>query len=182
MSTEEEYINQLESRFGKVNEIRKIASEDPTKPEIAVFYFYDLPEGLLTAITYGLSNADMKEWKHAKPELIVTLDTEDINWGLSAGYFASAFFNEKLFHYGSLFSLDGPISNESKMNGFFTFAPSFLNQDESTFELKDRKIVLAGMYPLYPEETSLYRRIGLEAFWHLEGYDMYGTKRKNLGL
>ena len=182
MNIAKEYLTQLEERFGKTNDIHKIGCEDESKPEIDVYFFEDLPEGLLTAITLGLSNAKMEEWKYASPELIITLDTKDKGWGLCAGYFISSFFKEKLFTYGSLFSLDTPISEESKMTSFFTFAPSFLKQDEATFELSDRKIILSGMYPLYSEEILLYQNIGLEEFWHLDGFDMYNVNRKNLAI
>ena len=84
-----EFLLALDDRFGEVDEIRKIQSEG--KPEIVVFYFRDLPEpGTLTAITCGLSSAEHPDWKHGAPELIVSLDTEDLGWGLAAAYFASA--------------------------------------------------------------------------------------------
>ncbi len=180
MQFREEWLTQLEERFGKVDAIHPIQCENEEKPTINVFFFHKLPEDCLTAITCGLSNAKMKEWKYGKPELIVTLDTSDISWGLAAGYFASAFFNEKRFQYGDLFTLDKTISDESKMSAFFVFAPSFLSPDEARFELNDRIINLACMYPLYPEEVNLYTKIGLEQFWHLEGFDMYNVLRRNL--
>jgi len=174
----QEWLKALEERFGEVNEILPVQSEG--MPKIYVLYFYDLPEkGSLTAITCGLSNANNPNWKFGRPELIVTLDTSDRSWGLGTGYFASAFFGKKDFSYGDIFKIDDPLSDESEMNAFLVFGPSFLNQDEAKFELSDRTISLTGMYPLYEEEIELYDKIGLEKFWHREGFEIYNPKRKN---
>lgn len=173
------WLEALENRFGRVNEIKEMQSEG--KPKIHILYFYDLPEkGTLTAVTCGLSNSNHPEWKHAKPELIVSLDTDDPGWGLGIGYFASAFFDEKRFSYGDIFMVDDPISNESPMNAFLVFAPSFLNQEQAKFELPDRTIFLTGMYPIHEEEIELYDRIGLKEFWHADGFDMYNPRRNKI--
>lgn len=169
----------IEERFGTIDDVVEVQSEG--KPQVKVFYFEDLPEeGALTAVTCGLSNASHPDWIAEKPELIVSLDTNDKSWGFAAGYFASAFFNEKTFSYGDLFKLDDPISNESEMNAYFVFAPSFLDQEQATFHLPDRIIHLAGMYPLYDEEIDIYNEIGLKAFWHLEGFDLYNPRRNKV--
>jgi len=176
---EKSWLEALEERFGQVDEIREMQSDG--KPKISIFYFYDLPEkGTLTAITCGLSNSNYPDWKFGKPELIVSLDTEDPSWGLGIGYFASAFFDEKRFSYGDVFKIDDPISDESPMNAFLVFAPSFLDKEQAKFELPDRTIFLAGMYPIYNEEIDLYNHIGLEGFWHSDGFDMYNPRRNKI--
>jgi len=173
------WLEALEKRFGEINEIKEMQSEG--KPKIFVFYFHDLPEeGTLTAITCGLSNSNHPDWKYGNPELIISLNTEDPSWGLGIGYFASAFFNEKRFSYGDVFKVDDPISNESPMNAFLIFAPSFLDKEQARFELPDRTIHLAGMYPIYDEEIELYDRIGLKEFWHSEGLNMYNPRRDKI--
>ena len=176
MNFDKEFLLSLEERFGQVDEIKKIADDD--KPEVIVFYFRNLPEkGSLTAITCGLSNAKHPDWKFGAPELIVTLDTEDTSWGLAAGYFASAFFGEKRFSYGDVFKVDDSLSDESEMNGYFLFAPSFLDHDEAEFKLSERTIHLVGMYPVYNEEIDIYYDVGLERFWKADNFDMYDPKR-----
>jgi len=173
------WLEALEERFGEVNEIKEIQSEG--KPKIFVFYFHNLPEdGTLTAVTCGLSNSSHPDWKFGRPELIVSLDTEDPSWGLAVGYFASAFFNEKRFSYGDVFQMDDPISDESPMSAFLVFAPSFLDQTQAKFSLQDRTINLVGMYPIFEEEVELYDKIGLKEFWHSEGFELYNPRRNKL--
>ena len=166
----------LEERFGTIDDTLEIQSEGC--PKIKIFYFEDLPkEGILTAVTCGLSNASHPDWIGGKPELIVSLDTSDKSWGFAAGYFASALFGKNTFSYGDIFKLDDPFSDESDMNVFLAFAPSFLDQENSTFNLPDRTIHLIGMYPLYDEEIGVYNQIGLKDFWHSEGFELYNPQR-----
>lgn len=176
MAFAKDFLLALEEKFGEVSEIRKIGSEG--KPEITVFYFNDLPEeGLLTAVTCGLSGANHPDWKNGAPELIVTLKTQDTGWGLAAGYIASAFFGEKKFEYGDLFRLDDPFSDDNAMKTYFVFAPSFLDRDDSRIEVGGRVVHMKGVYPLYDEELELYKQAGLERFWKAEGFDLYETDR-----
>lgn len=178
-SFETNWLKALEERFGEIDGIVEVqANED--QPEIKVIYFEHLPEeGTLTAVTCGLSQSSHPDWEEgSKPELIVSLDTNDKSWGFAAGFFASAFFNQKRFSYGDIFEIDDPISEESEMSAYLVFAPSFLDQEQATFELPDRTIHLQGLYPLFASEVDLYDQIGLEKFWHSDGFDMYDTQRK----
>ena len=173
------WLEALEDQFGEVNEFQEIQCDG--KPKIYLLYFYDLPEkGIMTAVTSGLSNANHPDWKYGKPELIISLETDDLDWGFGIGYFASAFFEEKTFSFGDVFQTDDPISKESGMNAFLTFAPSFLDQDQATFSLPDRTIHLTGMYPIYEEEIELYDKIGLEKFWFSDGFEIYNPQRDKI--
>jgi len=168
--------NTLKECFGTIDDILEIQSEGC--PKIKIFYFEDLPEeGTLTAVTCGLSNASHPDWIGGKPELIVSMHTSDKSWGFAAGYFASALFGKKAFSYGDIFKLDDPFSNESDMNVFLAFAPSFLDKENATFNLPDRTIHLIGMYPLFNEEIEIYNQIGLKEFWHSEGFELYNPQR-----
>lgn len=170
------WLEALEAKFGEVTEVREWQCRD--KPLIYIFYFDDLPEkGFTTAITCGLSNSNHPEWKLGKPELIVTMESKSRRWGQAAGFFASSFFDEKRFSYGDMFSLDHPISDEGDMSAYLVFAPSFLGKEDSRFVLGDRVIHLVGLYPVYDEEIAIYDRIGLKAFWHADGFEMYNPRR-----
>lgn len=175
-------MDHLTEMFGRENELHKVETEDG-KSSVFVFFYENLPEeGTLTAVTLGLSEASHPDWVHGCPELIISLDTKNKQWGLSAAHFAAFYRGQAAFSYGETFTQLGPLTDESPMNGYFVFAPSFLDQEQSTIRLPDRTIHLAGLYPLYPEEIPLFRQIGLEAFWHRDGFDMYDIRRNNLAL
>jgi hypothetical protein len=174
------WIEALEARFGKVTTIKKM--QCPNKPVIYIFYFDGLPEkGCLTAITCGLSRAKHPDWKLGAPELIVTMSSPSYSWGMAAGYFASSFFGEKRFSYGDVFKVDDPLSpDEGEMNAYLLFAPSFLDEEQSRFVLPEGTVNLVGLYPLYEDEIAIYDRIGLEAFWHADGFEMHNPKRSHV--
>lgn len=176
LTNAEIYSNYLELMFGKADVIRRMEAKDG--PAVHVFYYHDLPvDGTLTAITYGLSEGNHADWHNGKCELMVSLKTKDESWGLAAAFFAGQFRDEKPFTYGSLFTLDEPISAESAMSGFLVFAPSFLEQHQTTLVMPDYNIFLKGLYPIYPQEIEVYHNIGLEAFWHHANFDMYNVNR-----
>jgi hypothetical protein len=175
------FLERITEVFGPEDTITRIAASDGG-PAVHVFFFKDLPEpGMLTAVTYGLSESDNPDWVSGRPELIVTLETQDESWGEAVGQLAAELRVDCPFAYGNLFPSDQPIASESDMAGFFCFAPSFLDRDDATLQIADRTIFLKGMYPVYREELELIKRVGLKDFWHMDGYDMYDVRRPNLG-
>ncbi|MFJ5725717.1 hypothetical protein [Streptomyces sp. NPDC093149] len=50
---------------------------------------YDnLPDGLLTALTYGLSLAERPDWQHGSPELCLSVSSTNVIWTHAAGFLA----------------------------------------------------------------------------------------------
>ena len=171
--------NALEARFGKASEVRNVQVGDG--PNIFVFFFPDLPRnGSTTAITSGLARADHPDWKLGRPELMVSMRSDRLDWGLSAGYFASIFFRKKRFSYGDVFRADIPLAEDTDMNAFLLFAPSFLQPEQARFDLGGKPIHLVSMYPLYDDEIRLYRRIGLQAFWETAGFERDNPARPRI--
>ena len=176
-----EWLSALESRFGEVNEIRKMQADGG--PTIFAFYFRDLPEpGFITAVTCGLSRANHPDWKLGTPELMVTMRSDSLNWGLAAAYFASSYYGEKRFSYGDIFKIDDPISDDSEMNAYLLFSPAFLDNDQSQFDLGGKPINLVAMYPLYDDEIAIYDRVGLKAFWHADGFELDNPGRQRVRI
>jgi hypothetical protein len=172
-----EWLAALEERFGrKVSEIRKIGAKD--KPVIHALVFHDTPKRYLTtAVTCGLSDTTHPHWSEKKPELVITMNSPKLHWGLGAAWVASLFFDEMRFHYGDLFKIGSPISDEGPMDAVFLFAPSFV-EAHAPFTLSDRTIHLVGTYPIHEAEIEVYRAIGLESFFKHPAFDSYDPERK----
>jgi len=172
----------LEDRFGmqaaRIGDI-KVAG----KPRILVYYFADFPaKGMLTAVTGGLSNAGHPNWVNGKPELMISLHTEDHGWGSGIGYFAQSFFDDDAFGYGSSYKLDQPLSGDSAMNACFVYKPAFMSQEQIKFELPDRTIFVAGMFPMYDDEVPLFEKMGVKDFWNSPGFDCYNPRRMRISV
>jgi len=178
---EREWLLALEKRFGVEATIAQVTLAD--RPRMLIYYFKDFPEnGMLTAVTAGLSNASHPDWIHGKPELSFALRTEDSKWGASAAFLAQAFFDQKPFRYESSFAIDRPMSGDSPMNACFVYSPPFLNSDQIKFELSDRTIFLAGLFPMYEEEIAVYESKGFLEFCRTPGFDPYNPRRANLAV
>ncbi|MES2162082.1 MAG: suppressor of fused domain protein [Pseudomonadota bacterium] len=176
---EDAWREALEERFGVKTQVVGIKTE--SNPRMLVYYFKDFPvKDMLTAVTCGLSNANRPEWIHGKPELMFSLHTTDPLWGSSAALLAQNFFDTGSFAYNACFKLDTPMSSDSDMNACFVYKPPFLDGDKIKFELSDRTIFLAGLYPMYDEEVSLYETIGMQAFWNTPGYAPLNPRRLSL--
>lgn len=181
MTDAQAFLGILTGIFGPETHVSRV---DPSRggPPVFVYYFEDVPrKGALTAVTFGLSLGDHPDWRPAKPELIVSLDTGDRCWGQAAAYFAAEYRGERRFRCGDVFVMDEPITEGSGMTGFVMFAPPFLSPEQARIVLPGEPVDLIGACPINPAETVLLREIGLEAFLHREGFDPYDAYRPNLG-
>jgi hypothetical protein len=173
------WLRALEGRFGKVAEIRNVqVGENPT---IFVFFFRDLPRpGMTTAITCGLARANHPDWKVGRPELMISMRSDRLDWGLTAGFLASAYFKQKRFSYGDVFRVDVPLAEDTEMKAYVLWAPAFLTKEQAKFNLGAKPIHLVSMYPLHEQELALLERIGLKELWHSEGFEMDNPARPPL--
>jgi hypothetical protein len=53
------------------------------------------------------------------------------------------------------------MSKDSAMNACFVYRPQFMNEEQIKFELPDRTIFLAGLFPMYDEEVPMYESKGI---------------------
>jgi hypothetical protein len=176
---EHAWLHALEQRFGVRAHVVGVKPEPV--PRMLVYYFNDYPaKGMLTAVTCGLSNAEHPNWKFGKPELMFALHTQDPSWGDAAALLAQNFYGKHAFSYQSLFRMDGPMAADTDMTSCFVYKPPFLEGDQLKFELADRTIFLAAMYPLHDEEVTLYESIGMQEFWNTPGYEYLNPRRASL--
>lgn len=172
------FIQHLGNTFGDEDVIHKADAEDGGQP-VFVFVYKNLPEdGMITGVTYGLSALPFKPWKYSRPEMIVSVQSLNLNWPIAAGIFAGSFRGQKVFQYGDVFTTDDPLASDSKMDGFLVFAQSILEPEQATVQLNDYRINFSQFYPIYRSEIPIYEKIGLEAFLHHPGFDMYDISRK----
>ena len=148
------------------------------QPPLWAMAYRDIPEpGSLTGFTYGLSSAEHPDWKLGYPELMISLDSNDIEWVLAVGYLAKAYRGISPFSYGTIHRFGEQVSAESEMKAFVVFAPSLLAQADAHIELPDRTINLVQMYPIYESEIEMIKFEGVGKFFDKVG-DVHDPKRK----
>lgn len=168
----------------ETGEMRKIESLNPNLPAIYVFIFKDYPDkNLRTFVTYGLSEVTHPKWHFGRPEVILSVESDDEIWGRGLTAIVNRFRGEKTFSNGSTYMFDTPLASESEMAGFVIFKPSFLSQEETILQLPQKTIYFIQAYPIYPGEANLIGKKGFEAFWGDERLeDVYDVKRKDISI
>ena len=150
---------------------------------VSSLVYRDLPEkGMITAVTYGLSLAPHPHWKEGRPELMISVKSDDISWGQVAGYLANQLRGDCPFIFGNTINFGGPVSDSSEMDAFLVFAPSVVSEPEM---LKvdlglDYKVHITGLYPIYASEMQLVEEWGLEKFLHHPGFDAFDVNRDRI--
>jgi hypothetical protein len=175
----ERYIEHIEKIFLQEPEIFSFEPTSENSLGGTVFVYHDIPEpGYLTAVTYGLSLYPNKAWVNGRPELIMSVESTDMNWANVLGYIISSYEQQIDFSYGEIVNFGEQVSEDSKMDAFFIFAPSILeSEDYLDIDVLEYKINLTGIYPIYSKEINTIETIGLEKFMKNPSYDMYSVNR-----
>lgn len=182
MNNAELFIQHLDRVTGRSEDvIRQVKSTDPALPHVVVFVYKDWPmEGFITGFTYGLSAANHPDWKFGKPELMISVESQDESWTCAIGCMAEELRGKCPFRYGSTINFHEKVSDESDLDAFLIFGPPFLEKDQQAVKLKDFTCNIVGMYPMFSSELSLYDELGLEQFWHLPDWDPLNVQRQPL--
>jgi Suppressor of fused protein (SUFU) len=157
-----------------------IGSTTPGLPPVASIVYRDLPEpGMLTSFTYGLSLASHPNWVYGRPELCISVNSDDLRWATAMALLAERMRGDCPFSYGDIIGFGETISEESPMTDFVVFAPAAIDPDGWTVDMgEELPIHIAGLYPIHASERRFIRDNGLEAFWHLADWDPYDVRRE----
>ncbi|MBX2895975.1 MAG: hypothetical protein KF763_11065 [Cyclobacteriaceae bacterium] len=179
----EKYLEHLDKIFQQEPTLYKNDSLIDGLPGVTTIVYKDIPEkGFITALTYGLSLVKHPDWKLGRPELCISVNSPNLEWGLVVGHLANNLRGDCPFSYGQTINFREQISSDSEMDAFFIFAPSTLTkEDYSNIDIgTDYKINIAGLYPMYSDELEVYEIIGLKSFWHHPNFDNYSITRKKI--
>jgi len=172
------FFDHLDRIFGEPSVIHRSEPIDGLPP-VAVFVYKNIPEpGMITGVTYGLSLYPHPAWKLARPEMVVSVDSLDTAWPCAAGVFAADYRGKSRFCFGDVFTTDGPLAPDTKMDAFLIFALSILPQELQTVQMDHYKVHLSQFYPIYRSELPLYEKLGLERFFKHPQFDIYDVGRK----
>jgi hypothetical protein len=183
MSRVERYLAHLDELRGGIEP--RFLPVESTKADlkgVTVITYAHLPDDLTTALTYGLSLATHPDWKNGRPELCISVKSEDDRWAWAIGEVAQDLRGSCPFCYGDTINFGCQISPESDMTAFVIFAPAALDRADCQIDVSPEGHVghdiihLTGAYPIHEVERQYIRENGLEAFWK-SGWDMYDVTR-----
>ena len=180
----EKYLEHLDDIFPIEPEFNIFDSNKPELSGVTSIIYKDIPEkGMITGVTYGLSLERHSEWLEDKrAELIITVDSDKIDWALVVGYVANNLRGHAPFCYGDTINFGEKISDDSEMSAFTVFVPSILeNEDYLDIDIGlSYKINISGLYPIYSSEIEFIKRNGFEQFIDHENFDLYSINRKKI--
>ena len=183
MTPIEKYLDHLDNIFQAEPQFYREKSLHDKFPGVANIVYNDIPEkGMITALTYGLSLIKHKDWKFGRPELCISVESQNKSWGQIAGFLANQLRGKFPFCYGQTINFREKISDDSEMDAFLIFAPSILDK-EHYLDINigtDYKINIAGLFPIYSSELEQIDKIGLEAFWKHPDFDPYNVQRNRV--
>jgi hypothetical protein len=123
---------------------------------------------------------DFVEWTESRPELFISVASQDPAWGLAVGYTAFRARGEYGFCVGQPVGFGAQISDESEMSGFLPFFPITLPREAAEFTLPDgTRISLIEMIPIYNGEVEMIRREGFGKFMDTNP-DIYDVRRPDV--
>jgi hypothetical protein len=172
------YLAHLDALAGGVEPEYKIwESTKPGLPAVTSIVYRGLPEDLLTGLTYGLSLAEHEQWRGSKPELCISVRSEDPSWAIVAGHVAQTLRGSCPFCYGDTINF-GEITPESAMTAFVVGPPAVLDPaDHTGIDVgEDRPVSIAGLYPIHDVERRYIGEHGIDSFMRL-GWDCYDVTR-----
>lgn len=181
----EKFLAHLDRLSGGVEPLFfPVASTKPGIPGVTEVAYRNLPDGLLTTLTYGLSLAQHEEWRLGSAELCMSVRSEDLIWSHALGFLAEAYRGDCPFAYGNTINFGERVAPDSEMTAFVVFAPAVLDREDYVgidvgipgHEGHD-VINIQGVYPIHESERQFVIESGLKAFWELD-WDPYDVRRR----
>jgi hypothetical protein len=177
----EEYFKALDDLTGGAKSKNVAITEEHERPPLWVFIYHDLlgPRSV-TAFTYGLSSEHHPQWAKGKPELVISVHSDDERWALAMGFLAKELRGECAFSYGQILRFGDRIIPGSDMSAFMVFAPCVLDEQQRHIVLSDRTINIVQLYPIYEDEIDLIQSGGVETLFENQDYEPYSVKRRSV--
>lgn len=177
MTRVERYLAHLDRLSGGVEPLfLPVPQPDDQPHRIVTIVYRDLPEpSMLTSLTYGLSLASHPEWTLGRPELCLSVRSDDLRWAHAVGHLAATLVHDCPFSYGDTIDVGEPVAGDTRMTAFVVFAPAVLDRADYLDVLAAPRgadpedvVNIAGLYPIHDSERRFIHAHGLEAFWQLD--------------
>lgn len=175
----ERFLAHLDRLSGGVEpQFWPIESTAPGHEGLTAIGYRDIVEdGLLIGVTYGLSLGRQESWQRGRPELSISVRSDDPAWVLAIAYLAEQLRHDCPFHHGDTINFGEPVATGSSLDGFVVSSPLAFDPDDARVDVgDDLPIVVMGMVPTYATEREFIAEQGPEAFWQLD-WDPYDVAR-----
>ena len=130
-------------------------------PRIDIGFWERLPApDLNTYFTVGLSKLPFQHASPERPELLLSVQSRDISWGLAMGFVANQAGDSFTFPTGETIDFKAKISPDSEMSGFLIVPQMVFPEEFNVFDTGPFAIRLMQLLPLYASELRAIRILG----------------------
>jgi len=175
-----EYFDSIEEITDCEGTYFPIHDEEDKPSGIVIATYENIPEAShKTFFSYGLSIAQHQEWKSSTPELLLSVKSDEDDWGLAMGEVILQSRSKSLFSVGTVVDFKAKISSDSDMSAFFIYFNCLLEREASYIRIPGiMPIFLQQMYPIYASEIDLFNEIGPQKFFTLPDVDFFDVRRE----
>jgi len=158
----EKYLEHLDSVF----EIEPRFFEFSIQGEFPPFYsltYRDKPHhGMVTGITLGVSFVEPRNRGNARPELMVSVNSEDDLWALALADIGYQHRGQFEFRPGDTINFNAKVSDESAMTSFLVWKQNVMQEDLELVCLPDWHIEIVQLFPIHDNERLSINEHGPE--------------------
>ncbi|WP_284978679.1 suppressor of fused domain protein [Arthrobacter sp. fls2-241-R2A-200] len=178
----EQFLSHLDDLSGGIEpRFFPVEKSHPGLPGVTAIVYDNLPErGMITGFTYGISLANNPLWRFGKPELCISVKSDDVRWPLALAHIGEGQRGNP-FQIGDTINVGERIAPDSDMTAFVIFAPAVLDREDYTgINIGETlPINLSGLYPIHEAERRYIQDHGIGAFWDLD-WDPYDVSRPSV--
>ena len=178
----DDYLEHVDALTLREAKFARASPPEDDWPISVIMYPPDSVDDSYVSFTAGLSVGTHESWKFGRPELCISMKSQDQGWGWSIGDIAQKLKGNCPFCYGDIVRFGTQMSEESKMSAFVVFAPSFIPKAATQIPLQDWTINLAQMYPIYDGEIDFIESNGLGPFLSRPGSFFENPRRPDLSI
>ncbi|BCJ76441.1 hypothetical protein CS0771_59850 [Catellatospora sp. IY07-71] len=166
------HLDQLSG--GQQPEFRPVSKERRQPPGVTVLRYRGLPAGMTTSLTYGLSLGEHPSWTAGRPELCLSVRSDDLRWSMAMGLVAERLHGDCGFRVGDVINFNSLVAPGSGMTAFLVAAPATVPPGQCRIDVggpghEGHDIVdLVGFYPIHDSERRYVREHGVREFWKLD--------------
>ena len=132
--------------------------------------------GYTTIFSAGLSLFNNPAWKLSRPEIVLTVMSEDPQWASVLGQTITESLGKTNYEYGAMIKVPVAMPVGCLMDSICIYRCSVLDVGQEAINLPDYKVVLSQMYPIYKNEMGLISK-DIQKFFADEDMDWYDPMR-----
>ncbi|MFT5175243.1 MAG: hypothetical protein ACI8W7_003433 [Gammaproteobacteria bacterium] len=157
-----QYLQHLDNIFETEPRFFEFSDKGEFPPFYSLTYRDKPDQGMVTGITLGVSFVEPRNGGNVRPELMVSVDSEDDLWVLALADIGYQHRGKIGFRPGDTINFNAKISDESAMTSFLVWNQGVIPEDLELVCLPDWHIEIVQLFPIHDNERRSINEHGPE--------------------